>query len=143
MRVGRSLSGLGAGVLFGVGLSVSQMVNPEKVLGFLTLTSAWDPSLLFVMGAASLVAFIGFRWATGRPPVYDVKHYLPTNRQIDWPLIIGACIFGIGWGLAGYCPGPAITALSSGMLEPVIFLIAMLAGSQVARLFDLKFRVKN
>jgi len=143
MRAGRAVTGLGVGMLFGIGLSVSQMVNPEKVLAFLTLTSSWDPSLLFVMGAASLVTFIGYRWATGRPPVYDVKHYLPTNRELDGPLIIGACIFGVGWGLAGYCPGPAITALSSGTLEPVAFLAAMLAGSQVARLYDLKFRTKN
>lgn len=137
MKVGRSLTGLIVGVLFGIGLSVSQMANPEKVLGFLTLTSSWDPSLLFVMGAASLVVFVGYRWATGRPPVFDVKHHLPTNRQLDWQLITGACIFGIGWGLAGYCPGPAVTALSSSALEPVIFVVAMLAGSQVARLFEL------
>ncbi len=135
MSVGRALSGLGVGILFGLGLSVSQMVNPEKVLAFLNIAANWDPSLVFVMGAASVVTFIGYRWASGSPPVFDTQHYLPTNRQIDWHLVVGACLFGVGWGLAGYCPGPAITALSAGTVEPAIFVASLLAGSQLTRLF--------
>lgn len=130
---GRTLSGLAAGTLFGLGLAVSQMMNPAKVLSFLNLAGAWDPSLALVMAAATAVAFIGFRWAAQGAPLFAEKYYLPTRRDIDARLITGAAIFGTGWGLAGYCPGPALTALASGALEPALFVLSMLAGSQVAR----------
>ena len=136
VRVGRAVTGLGVGVLFGVGLSVSQMVNPEKVLSFLTLTPSWDPSLLFVMGAATVIAFFGFRRATDHQPVFDVEHYLPSNRQIDGKLMIGASLFGVGWGLAGYCPGPAITGLGAGSIEPILFIVSMIVGTQIAKLLE-------
>jgi uncharacterized membrane protein YedE/YeeE len=138
MIVQRSVAGFTVGVLFGLGLAVSQMVNPEKVLAFLNVVANWDPSLLLVMGAASGVTFIGYRWATNKAPFFESQHYLPTARDIDYRLVLGAVIFGLGWGLAGYCPGPAITGLSSGASEPFIFVAAMLAGSQIARLIPVR-----
>lgn len=131
--VRRSVAGLLVGTLFGLGLAVSQMANPEKVLAFLNVIANWDPSLLLVMAAATAIAFVGYRWATNSGPLFETRHYLPTARQIDPRLLIGAVIFGIGWGLAGYCPGPALTGLSSGTAEPFIFVAAMLTGSQIAR----------
>jgi len=134
MTVRRELAALAVGVLFGAGLAASQMANPEKVLAFLNLAENWDPSLLLVMGAACAVAFFGFRWVTKDAPLFESRHYLPTARDIDYRLISGSVIFGLGWGLAGYCPGPAITGLGSGSLEPFIFIPAMIVGSQIARL---------
>jgi len=134
MNVGRSLTGLGVGILFGMGLAVSQMANPEKVLAFLNVAAGWDPSLLLVMAAATGVAFFGYRWAVRSQPRFEPRHQLPTSRKIDRRLVGGAIIFGLGWGLAGYCPGPAITGLSSGALEPILFVVAMICGSQLARI---------
>lgn len=133
MIVRRSVVGLLVGILFGLGLAVSQMVNPEKVLAFLNVAAHWDPSLLLVMGAASSVTFVGYRWATNNAPLFESRHYLPTAKDIDGRLIMGGIIFGLGWGLAGYCPGPAITGLASGSLEPWVFVIAMVIGSQFGR----------
>lgn len=134
MKIKRAVSGLALGTLFGLGLAVSQMANPEKVLAFLNIAADWDPSLLLVMAAATGVALIGFRWATRRPPLFEARHYLPTSTDIDTRLVGGAMLFGLGWGLAGYCPGPAITGLGSGSPEPWIFVASMLAGSQLSRL---------
>jgi uncharacterized membrane protein YedE/YeeE len=118
-----------AGVIFGLGLILSGMANPAKVLGFLDLAGAWDPSLMFVMGGAIGVAFVGFAVAARRKvtPTGEPIN-LPTARQIDRPLVIGALLFGIGWGIAGFCPGPALVGV--GMLEPkaLLFVVAMLAG---------------
>jgi len=133
MIVRRSLAGFVVGIVFGIGLAVSKMANPEKVLAFLNLASDWDPSLLFVMGAATTVAFAGHRWVTNSAPLFEAKHHLPTARRIDYRLILGAILFGIGWGLAGYCPGPAITGLSGGAVEPFVFVVAMVGGSQLVR----------
>ena len=130
-----TLSGVLAGTIFGVGLGVSQMANPEKVLAFLDVFGAWDPSLLVTMAAALIVTFAGYRWVLHKGPVFEDELHLPHNTQVDRRLLIGAAIFGTGWGLAGYCPGPALTGLASGLLEPVIFLLAMLAGSQLERLW--------
>ena len=119
-----------AGLLFGLGLGVSQMIDRERVLGFLDITGNWDPTLAFVMGGAVLVTLISFRFVLRRPhPIFSSKFYLPTRSDIDRPLLIGAGLFGIGWGLAGYCPGPAITATVLGIANPFIFLVAMIAGS--------------
>ncbi|NND59653.1 MAG: YeeE/YedE family protein [Gammaproteobacteria bacterium] len=134
MKFGREIAGLAVGTVFGLGLAVSQMANPEKVLAFLTVVGDWDPSLLFVMGGATVVAFIGYRWIMGNTPLFAERQFLPGNSQIDARLIGGAAIFGIGWGLAGYCPGPALTGLGSGSMEPFIFVAAMIAGSLVARI---------
>ena len=132
MILQRGISALVAGIVFGVGLAVSQMVNPEKVLAFLNIAGSWDPSLMFVMAGAIAVTFVGFRLFSSQSPLFAERLELPTNTQIDNRLVIGAVIFGLGWGLAGYCPGPAIAGLGSGSMEPPIFLGAMIAGSLVA-----------
>lgn len=119
-----------SGVLFGLGLGVSQMIDRDRVLGFLDFAGNWDPTLAFVMGGAVLVTVISFRFVLRRPhPIFSGKFYLPTRNDIDRNLLFGAGLFGIGWGLAGYCPGPAITATVLGIANPFIFLAAMVAGS--------------
>jgi hypothetical protein len=126
-----------AGVLFGVGLGLSQMIDRDRVLGFLDVTGIWDPTLLFVLGGAVAVTVIAFRFVLRMPhPVLDAKFRLPTRNDIDRPLVIGAAIFGIGWGIAGYCPGPGITALVLGIWNPVIFMLALLAGSLTYRWYQ-------
>ncbi len=124
-----------AGLIFGIGLVISGMANPAKVQNFLDLAGTFDPSLAFVMGAAVLVTFIGYRFAFSRPaPVLDGSFQLPTKTAIDSQLVIGAGLFGIGWGLGGYCPGPALTALSLLAQGTLVFVPAMLAGLLAARL---------
>ncbi|TVR95590.1 MAG: YeeE/YedE family protein [Rhodospirillales bacterium] len=127
--MGRILAGLAAGLLFGAGLSVSAMINPAKVLNFLDIAGTWDPSLLLVMAGAVAVTFAGYRLVLGRDrPVLETSFAVPTRRDIDPPLIIGAAVFGIGWGLGGYCPGPAIAGLAFGATETLVFAAAMVAG---------------
>ena len=126
----QNLTALFSGLLFGFGLSLSQMIDRDRVLGFLDVSGAWDPTLLFVLGGAVGVTLIAFRFVLRLPqPILGKKFYLPTNKNIDFSLIIGAAIFGIGWGIAGYCPGPGITALVLGIGNPVLFLIAFIIGS--------------
>jgi uncharacterized membrane protein YedE/YeeE len=125
-----NLMALLAGLLFGLGLGVSQMIDRERVLGFLDVTGVWDPTLLFVLGGAVTVTVIAFRFVLRRPqPLFAHQFHLPTKKDIDKPLIIGAALFGVGWGIAGYCPGPGITALVLGLWNPVLFLVAFVAGS--------------
>ncbi len=128
---------LGAGVIFGIGLGVSQMVNPNKVLAFLDIAGDWDPSLAFVMGAALMTTIIGYRWVLRRPkPLLATRFSLPAQGSLrDGKLWLGSGLFGLGWGLAGFCPGPAIAALSLGWWEPVVFVLAMAAGSWLGYLF--------
>jgi uncharacterized membrane protein YedE/YeeE len=124
-----ALSTIAAGILFGLGLAISQMINPAKVLAFLDVAGDWDPSLALVMAGAVAVSFVGFRIAkTRRGPLLGDAFQLPTRRDIDAPLIAGSLLFGVGWGLAGLCPGPAITAVLSGQGKVFLFLAAMLAG---------------
>jgi uncharacterized membrane protein YedE/YeeE len=131
----KNLTSLFAGILFGLGLAISQMVNPQKVIAFLDITGNWDPSLMLVMLAAVVVSFIGFRLVRQRPaPLTETRFRIPDRTDIDTKLISGAALFGIGWGLAGYCPGPAISALVSGSYEPLIFVAAMVAGFGVNQL---------
>jgi uncharacterized membrane protein YedE/YeeE len=119
-----------SGLLFGLGLGFSQMIDPEKVIGFLDLAGNWDPTLAFVMGGAVLVTATTFRFILKRPtPILTGKFYVPTRQDIDKPLLIGSALFGIGWGIGGYCPGPAITSLVLGALNPLLFVVAMIAGS--------------
>ena len=119
-----------AGLLFGIGLCLSQMVARSRVLGFLDITGEWDATLLFVLGGAVSVTAIAFRFVLRLPkPVYEEKFYLPKQQNIDLPLVLGAAMFGIGWGLSGYCPGPAITGLIFGSWNPVLFVLAMIFGS--------------
>jgi uncharacterized membrane protein YedE/YeeE len=124
----RPIAALVCGLLFGAGLAVSGLANPDKVLQFLTLNADWSPALLFTMGAGIAVTFFGYKFVLHRGPLLDTLH-LPTSQMIDRKLLAGAVIFGTGWGLAGFCPGPAITTLASGNLEPLVFIVAMIAGS--------------
>ena len=126
----QNLIALFSGLLFGLGLSLSQMSDRDRVLGFLDLRGDWDSTLLFVLGGAVGVTVIAFRFVLRLPqPIFAGKFYLPTRKAIDLPLVLGAAIFGIGWGIAGYCPGPSITALVLGIWNPVLFLIAFMVGS--------------
>lgn len=128
--MGLYLASLLAGLLMGSGLAIAQMINPEKVIAFLDFAGNWDPSLAVVLCAALAVSFIGYRLTIGRDqPLLANAFHIPDRRDIDMPLVAGAAIFGIGWGLCGYCPGPAIGALSLGLWEPLIFVAAMLVGS--------------
>jgi uncharacterized protein len=123
-----------SGLLFGLGLCISGMADPSVVLGFLDLAGAFNPALLFVMGGGVVTTFIGYRVVFGfSRPVFAEKFSLPTATAIDAPLIGGAALFGIGWGLAGYCPGPALTSLASGRTEVFVFVAAMLAGMIAVR----------
>jgi uncharacterized protein len=125
------------GLIFGVGLLVSGMTQPTKVLGFLDVFGVWDPTLGFVMAAALLVSFAGFRIARQRTkPVLAAKHLWPTRSDIDIPLLIGSALFGVGWGLVGLCPGPALVNLATLMPQVVVFLLAMAAGLITKDLWD-------
>ena len=129
MNIGKLAAALLAGLLFGAGLTVSGMINPAKIISFLDVSGAWDPSLLLVMGAALAVSFIGYRITLARArPILEEKFQLPSATKIDRPLIIGAALFGVGWGLGGLCPGPAISAAALGKGEIYIFLVALVAG---------------
>lgn len=128
----RLATALGAGLVFGLGLSLSGMLDPVRVQGFLDLFGAWDPSLAFVLGGAVVVAFAGVVVSRRlHRPVFDTAFHLPETRLIDRPLVIGSVLFGIGWGIAGFCPGPAIAALAFGKVEVVAFVVAMLAGMMI------------
>jgi hypothetical protein len=132
-----ALAGFGSGALFGLGLIVAGMTKPEKVIGFLDFTGSWDPSLMFVMGGAVMVHFVLFRVVRRLPtPVFDTKFHIPTRRDLDARLLIGAALFGIGWGLGGFCPGPGLVSLASGSLAPLVFVLAMTAGMLVQRTWD-------
>lgn len=126
----RILAALGAGLLFGLGLTVSRMVDPAKVLGFLDVAGNWDPSLALVLAGATGTTFLGFRLVLGRRdrPLFAREFSLPTARGIDARLVGGAAIFGVGWGLVGLCPGPALAALGLDFPPVALFVAAMLAG---------------
>jgi uncharacterized membrane protein YedE/YeeE len=126
----QSIVALISGLLFGLGLSISQMVNRERVLGFLDVAGKWDATLMFVLGGAVGVTLITFRFILKlKNPLFEQKFHLPTRQDIDLKLILGAVIFGIGWGVGGYCPGPAITSLVQFNINPFIFLVAFIIGS--------------
>ena len=125
----RTFVALFAGVLFGLGLAISGMMNPAKVVGFLDVAGGWDPTLAFVMGGALLVAIPAFRLILGRPrPILVDRFALPTKSALDGRLIGGAALFGVGWGLSGFCPGPAVAALVTGLTPVFAFVAAMIAG---------------
>ncbi len=117
------------GLIFGIGLILSGMTDPGKVIGFLDLFGAWDPSLALVMGGAILVGVFAFALAKKRTTTFlgDALH-LPTSRDIDKRLLVGGLMFGVGWGLAGFCPGPALVSLGTGQPKAAVFVLAMLAG---------------
>jgi hypothetical protein len=125
----RKLTALLAGLIFGVGLLLAGMANPAKVLGFLDLAGAWDPSLALVMLAAIAVAVLPFRWARQQSlTLLDAPMQLPNKRNLDRRLIGGSLLFGVGGGIAGVCPGPALAILLSGHWQVLLFVLAMLAG---------------
>ena len=125
---------LAAGLLFGVGLVVSGMANPAKVLNFLDVAGSWDPSLAFVMAGAVVVTAIGYRMILAWPrPMFAAAFQLPTQRTIEVRLLVGAVIFGVGWGLSGFCPGPALTSLGLAAPGTLAFVPAMLVGMAAAR----------
>ncbi len=129
-------SALAGGLLFGLGLWISGMSYPSKVLNFLDVSGTWDPSLLLVLGGAVMVTVIAFRFVLKRSDsLLGGPMQLPSARHIDAPLVWGAVLFGAGWGIGGYCPGPAITTLSTFGSEPIVFVLAMTTGSVLHRLY--------
>lgn len=125
--------GLVAGMLFGAGLVIGGMTMPSKVRGFLDFTGAWDPTLAFVMGGAVTIHLLAYRAIRGRAhPVLADRFQLPTRKDLDARLIVGAALFGVGWGLGGFCPGPAVTSMLSGSAAVFVFLAAMLGSSFLA-----------
>ncbi|ODM32520.1 hypothetical protein A6779_09720 [Marinobacter adhaerens] len=132
-----SLASLFAGLVFGLGLIVSGMANPEKVLGFLDIAGAWDPSLAFVMGGAIMVGVVAFAVARKRTLSFLGFHMkLPTSNHIDKRLILGGLMFGIGWGIAGFCPGPGLVALGAGEIKAAVFVAAMVAGMGIFEVIE-------
>ncbi len=133
-----------AGLIFGLGLILSGMTNPSKVIGFLDLAGSWDPSLAFVMGGAVLIGVIAFRFArAGQKSLLGDVMRLPTANQIDLRLVLGALLFGVGWGLAGYCPGPALTSIAQGGSKPLIFVAAMICGMAIFEIIQRMQRRKS
>lgn len=124
------------GIIFGLGLSISEMINPARVIGFLDIAGRWDATLMFVMGGALAITLPGYALILRRRrPLLDGEFYLPMKRAVDRPLILGAAIFGIGWGLGGFCPGPALAALSTASSSVILFVLAMIAGQWLAGRF--------
>ena len=133
-----------SGIIFGVGLSVSNMINPEKVLGFLDLFGLWDPSLIFVMlGAIIISAPVFFFFRNKNKPLFADNFTIPTLKSIDKNLIIGSATFGIGWGMVGFCPGPAISSLALLNTYSVFFVLSMLGGFLLTKLVSLSAIQKN
>ncbi|KTD73423.1 DUF6691 family protein [Legionella tucsonensis] len=129
------------GIIFGAGLTISNMVNPYKVLDFLDVTGNWDPTLLVVMLAALLTTFIGYRIVRLlKKPVLDEGFHIPEKTKITRSFIVGSVIFGVGWGIAGYCPGPSISALATLNVDPLYFVIGMVIGSYVYYWFYIRSR---
>ncbi|MBX5135310.1 YeeE/YedE family protein [Rhizobium lentis] len=123
------VAALASGVVFGFGLSLSGMLNPVRIQGFLDVFGAWDPSLAFVLGGAVAVAAIGVQVTKRmRHPAFDDSFHVPANHRVDAPLVIGSVLFGLGWGIGGLCPGPAIASLSMGLPRTILFVVAMLGG---------------
>jgi uncharacterized membrane protein YedE/YeeE len=130
----RLVSAFAIGLIFGLGISISGMIDPAKVLNFFDLAGTWDPSLAFVMAGALAVAIPGYRLVLGRPrPALAPRFDLPETQRIDQRLILGSAAFGIGWGIAGYCPGGALPALGTGEASVFVFVAALIAGMLAAR----------
>jgi uncharacterized membrane protein YedE/YeeE len=124
-----NLVALLAGVIFGLGLALSQMIEPNKVLNFLDVTGNWDPSLAFVMMGALAVSMVSFRFILKRPtPIFETSFHVSKQTVINKPLILGSAIFGIGWGMTGYCPGPAVASLGLFSVEGAVMVVAIYAG---------------
>ncbi|QFT93329.1 hypothetical protein FIU86_10795 [Roseovarius sp. THAF9] len=131
----RLLFAMLTGIIFGAGITLSGMINPAKVLNFLDIAGTWDASLIFVMGGAVVVTFVGYRLVWRRSePLFAARFQVPTSTAIDGRLVGGSALFGIGWGIAGFCPGAAIPALGTGRWEVILFLAAVGVGLALARL---------
>jgi hypothetical protein len=132
----RIISAFITGLIFGIGLIISGMTNPAKIIDFLDITGQWDPSLLLVMLGAVSITFFAFRFVERKSvSLLGDNIQLPKKTGLDKPLILGAVLFGIGWGLAGYCPGPALASLSSGLLPPVLFVLTMITGMGIFEIY--------
>jgi len=139
-----NLSGFVSGLVFGIGLLLAGMTDPLKVKGFLDLAGAWNPSLALVMGAAVALAAVAFAYARGRQRAWTgAPMEMPTRRDVDGRLLAGGVLFGTGWGIAGFCPGPALVALGSGMAPAAVFVAAMLAGMVLHDSFLLRGRWRD
>ncbi len=139
-----NFAALVVGTLFAIGLGISGMTRPEKVFGFLDVFGNWDASLIFVMAGAVIVHFVAFRFIVRRKsPLFSRQWHLPTKKEITSPLIMGSFLFGVGWALGGYCPGPALTSLASFESRPIIFFISMIFGMFLFRLIDRRFSIKR
>lgn len=131
------VSAFGAGSLFAIGLMLGGMTQPSKVVGFLDVGGAWDPSLIFVMGAAIATYLPLFWWLTRRGlPLFAAQYLIPKKGSVDMRLAVGASLFGAGWGLAGYCPGPALVSAGAGLRSAVVFSVAMLVGMVLHQAFE-------
>jgi hypothetical protein len=140
----RLLSAFAIGLIFGLGIAISGMINPAKVLNFFDLAGTWDPSLAFVMAGALAVAIPGYRFVLGRPaPAFEDRFQLPDTRVIDRRLILGSATFGVGWGIAGFCPGGALPALGLGDPGVFLFISAVIGGLLLARLLQSRFAVRT
>jgi len=130
----RNVAALASGLVFGLGLSLAQMTNPDKVLNFLDMGGTWDPSLLFVLGGAVVLSTVAFHFILKRnAPLWDGMFHMPLSQAIDKPLVIGSALFGIGWGLSGYCPGPAIASIGVGNPEALWVVPSIVAGAALQR----------
>lgn len=137
-----SIASFVVGFIFAIGLGISGMTQPQKVVGFLNLFGGWDPSLIFVMGGAVAVHFITYRLIRRRPsPLLATNWQVPTKTEITPALVVGAVLFGVGWGLGGFCPGPAMTSLMSFESRPVIFVVSMLVGMLIFKAADKKLKI--
>jgi hypothetical protein len=142
--MGRQIASLSAGLLFGFGLALSGMTHPQKVLGFLDVAGAWDASLLFVLGGAVGVTLLSFRFILRMgKPVLAERFIITEETRIDRPMILGAILFGVGWGISGYCPGPAIALIASPNWELLAFLPAAVLGAVAEKYFELRARKKR
>lgn len=139
-----SIAALAVGFIFAIGLGLSGMTQPQKVIGFLDLFGQWDPSLIFVMIGAIVVHFITYKVIRKRnSPLFSSQWHVPTKKEITPALIIGAFIFGVGWALGGFCPGPAITSMASFDKTPFVFVISMLVGMFLFRQLDKKLKLQK
>ena len=133
------------GMIFGFGIAISGMANPAKVLNFFDLAGTWDPSLIFVMGGALITTAIGYQivFKTRTSPLMDIAYMLPSSKDIDTRLVVGSATFGVGWGIAGFCPGGAIPAIGLGYSETIMFMFALIAGVFIARLLNTKITAQT
>jgi uncharacterized protein len=129
-----------SGLLFGLGLGLSQMIDRDRILGFLDVSGVWEPTLMFVLAGAVAVTVVAFRFILRQPhPIWANQFHLPTKKDIDIPLVVGAAIFGVGWGISGYCPGPGMTAIVVGFWNPVLFIFAFIVGSLTYKWYSNRF----